>query len=169
MGLCVGALMLRPRSFCSHKRELCKLESRAEMRFSTNKPELQYRTCCSTFKGPVHVIMDKTRRGLIYPAQTILRTSSSWLLRSGNAATSQISLSNMQSFNVKLLEWFSDWIIQKKQSAGDKSIHLETPRMVKSDHDWRTYSSDLTGVWSMESARPTGSILPFSSCLASSS
>lgn len=33
-----------------------------------------------------------------------------------------------------------------------------------------TYSSDLTGVWSMqESARPTGSILPFSSSLASSS
>lgn len=33
-----------------------------------------------------------------------------------------------------------------------------------------TYSSDLTGVWSMqESARPTGSIRPFSSSLASSS
>lgn len=38
------------------------------------------------------------------------------------------------------------------------------------DADQRlTYSSDLTAVWSMESARPTGSIRPFSSSLAASS
>lgn len=44
------------------------------MRFSTNKPELQHRTCCSTFKGPVLVIMDETRRELVYPAQLIIQT-----------------------------------------------------------------------------------------------
>lgn len=38
------------------------------------------------------------------------------------------------------------------------------------DADQRvTYSSDLKAVWSMESARPTGSIRPFSSSLAASS
>lgn len=45
-----SALMARRGSFCSHKRELCKWASRAEMRFSTNKPAAQSRTCWPTFK-----------------------------------------------------------------------------------------------------------------------
>lgn len=36
-------------------------EAGAEMRFSTNKPELQYRTCWSDFKALMRVIMEIKR------------------------------------------------------------------------------------------------------------
>lgn len=47
--------------FAPTKENYVNEEAAAEMRFSTNKPELQYRTCWYDFKALMRVIMEIKR------------------------------------------------------------------------------------------------------------